>query len=310
MKKVIITAKAHPVLQRSLESAGYTVIFQPALSYEALALLIGDAEGLVVSTNIRVDEALLANAVALRWIGRLGSGMELIDTVSTATKGIRCISTPEGNRQAVAEHALGLILSCMHRIHCSAREVQQGKWRREENRGTELSGKTVGLIGFGHTGCALANLLSSFDVTILAHDKYKFGFGGDLVKEANLEQVQRYADVVSLHIPLTEETYHYADHSFFSALRRKPVFINTSRGKNHDTAALLKAMEEGWISGAALDVLENEQLDQYTASERDLFSKLVAHDNVIVTPHIAGYSREAPERMALQLLQKLGVQPV
>jgi len=309
MKKVIITARAHGLLYDSLKAAGYAVIDKPEMEYEELLRSVDEAEGLVVSTSITVDRRLIDKASSLQWIGRLGSGMDQIDTAYAEARGIRCISTPEGNKNAVAEHALGMLLSLMHRIHRGVQQVKHGEWRREENRGEELEGKTVGLIGFGNTGSQFARLLSSFDITVLAHDKYKYGFGGDRVKEASLEQVQRYCDVVSLHLPLTEETYHYADASFFKALAKRPYFINTSRGKVHDTPSLLKALEQGWIKGAALDVLENEKLKSYTSEEAGHLSRLTSFDNVIITPHIAGYSEEAPRKMAQLLLRKLGIDP-
>jgi D-3-phosphoglycerate dehydrogenase / 2-oxoglutarate reductase len=307
MKTVIVTAPVHPHLLKTLQEKGYTVIYEPNITHSGLLLIINQAIGLIITTRVKIDKPMLDKATQLQWIGRLGSGMENIDEAYALQKNIQCISTPEGNRQAVAEHTLGLLLNLYNNIAKSYNEVKEGYWFRKENTGTEIFGKTIGIVGYGNNGSAFAKLLQPFGVTVLAYDKYKQGFGKDYVQEATIEQIAANADVISFHVPLTAETKQMINDTFLQSLQKQPIILNVCRGKTMDTVALIKALKNEKISGAGLDVLENEKIDDLSEAEQQQLNWLLEQTNVIITPHIAGYTHEAFYNMTEVLLQKLGI---
>ena len=306
-RKVLITAKVHNYLIHRLEEKGFEVNYQPSITYDEVVAAVPECTGMIVTTRIKVDKAMLDRAGHLEWIGRLGSGMELIDVPYAESKGIRCVSSPEGNRDTVGEQAVGMLLVLMNNILKSNLELRQGIWERDGNRATELGGRTVGIIGYGNTGGAFARKLRGFDVEILAYDKYKTGFSDEYVKEATMDELYEKADVVSVHLPLTAETHHLANTAFFASFKKPIRFINAARGKIVNTPDIIAALEAGTIAGACLDVLENEKLATYSAEEKAQFEKLLQMQNVVLTPHIGGYSHEASIKMARIVLEKLHI---
>lgn len=303
--RALITDDVHPLLIEELKGMGYEVDFRPDITAEETANIIAPYSGLIINSKIFCGEELLGKASNLKWVGRLGSGMEVIDMKACEAHGVKYFNSPEGNRNAVAEHALGLLLNILNNISTSYNEVRQGQWIREPNRGTELSGKTVGIIAFGNTGEAFSKVLGGFDINILAYDKYKKGFGNDRVKEATMEEIFATADIVSLHLPLTPETKYLADQKFFESFAKPIYFINTSRGKVVETTALLHAVKSGHVKAAALDVLENEKIQNLSAAEQAWFDALIADTRILLTPHIAGWTHESKRKIAEVVISRV-----
>ncbi len=304
---IIITAPVHEIFTETLSNKGIPFLYQPGILSEEIKPLLNQATGIVVSTHLEVNKSLIDLAPHLQWIGRLGSGMEHIDVAYAKSKNINCISSPEGNRNAVAELALGSLLCLLRNIHSSFDEVKHFQWNRDKNRGTELSGRTIGIVGYGNTGMAFAKLLQAFDVTLLVYDKYRTNINEYGAIPTELTEIAERADVISFHLPWNIETQHFANSSFFNSLKKSPILINTSRGSIVNTASLIEALTHKKVSGAVLDVLENEKLNQLSPTEQLELELLIQHPNTIITPHIGGYSFEATYKMSAVLLEKLGL---
>jgi D-3-phosphoglycerate dehydrogenase len=303
--KVLIAAPVHSVLTEGLTALGYECITDEQITQNTAFNLIRDCKGVITSTRLQLDKELLDAAEKLEWIGRMGSGMEVIDLVYAAQKNIACFSSPEGNCNAVGEHAIGMLLSLVRRITWSQNEIKDGIWRRDENRGMELEGKTVGIIGYGHTGAAFAKKLSGFDVQILAYDKYDGSGIPQHVINCSLDRLCDEADIISFHVPLQADTVHYCSKEFIDCVRKPFILINTSRGQVVDMEALKQGMSTGKIIGACLDVFEQEPLSAMNIEIRNSLYELMKSPNIIVTPHIAGYTFEALYKMSKVLLEKV-----
>ncbi len=305
---VLFLDSAHPSLAAGLESLGYECIFDEESSPDDLAGSMHQWSGIIVRSRFPLDSKLLGHASKLRFIGRLGSGLENIDVTYAESRGIACLNSPEGNRQAVGEHAVGMLLALLNKICLANQEVRQGLWAREKNRGLELRGRTIGIVGYGNTGSAFAGCLSGFGMEVLAYDKYKKGFGGTGVRESSMEEIRERADVLSLHVPYNQETHYLVDRDYLEAFRKSIFVVNTARGKVINTSHLLDALEGGKVLGAALDVLEYEapsyeQINQDALPED--FLQLMKMDNVVLTPHVAGWTHESLVLLATVLLDKI-----
>ena len=308
MRTIYFLDTVHHVLADRLSNAGFSCVDASALTFEQCCEQLKDAEGIVIRSRFPMDETLLRFAPRLKFIARSGAGMENIDEAYCSDRGITLLNAPEGNRNAVGEQALGMLLSLMSRIGVSHNQVRTGKWDREGNRGTELDGKTVGIIGYGNNGSAFARKLRGFDVTVLAYDKYKSGYGDDFVIEATLEAVIRKSDVISFHIPQNSETIHFADQEFFDGLGRSVFLLNLSRGKIVSAKALIRAIESGVVLGAGLDVNEFEKASFETFFEEAMpeeLGYLLQSDKVILTPHIGGWTHESYFRLSDVLADKI-----
>jgi len=306
--KIIFLDSVHPILNERLTAKGYECIDASMLSEADCSNVIKQANGIVIRSRFTLNEAFLKDAVNLKFIARSGAGMENIDEHYCADKNIALFNAPEGNRNAVGEHALGMLLSLLNKLHTADREVRSGKWDREGNRGNELDGKIVGIIGYGNNGKAFAKKLRGFDVKILAYDKYKQNFGDHYVMECTLNAIMENADVISFHIPQNPETLFMANDYFFSQLQKAIYLLNLSRGKIVKTSALVKAMQEGKVIAAGLDVLEYEKtsFEAFNVEKMPEDLKfLIASNNVILTPHVGGWTTESYFKLSNVLADKI-----
>lgn len=303
--KVLITDKVDDLLIHGLQKLGYECDFRVGISQDEVDRIIYQFAGIVITTKTTLYKSTLEKAAKLKWIARAGSGLEIVDVVFAKSKNINCINSPEGNRNSVGEHALGLLLAITHNIVRSSKQTEKLIWNVEENRVTEIAGMTIGIIGYGNSGSSFAEKLKMFGVKILAYDKYKTNFGNEFVKECKLKDLFEQCDVVSLHVPLTNETNHLANENFFNSFKKKIYFLNTSRGKVVDTSALLRAIINEKIIGAGLDVLENENFSSLTSTEKSVLEQLIQTGKTIITPHVAGKSFTSQKRFAEVLLCKI-----
>jgi D-3-phosphoglycerate dehydrogenase len=302
-KNILIVDDIHPIFMEQAEVLGYHCDYQPAIKPEQAFEIISKYEGLVIRSKFLVDKKILDLAKNLRFICRAGAGMDNIDEDYANEKGIKLINAPEGNMDAVGEHAVGLLLNLMNNINNADAEIRAGVWQREANRGYELKGKTVGIIGYGFMGHSFAQKLSGFGVNVIAYDKYKTGFSDQYAREVSMEEIVKHVDIISFHIPLTAETKGLVNDEYLFHFK-KPVFlINTSRGKVVQTKAVLKAIKQGKILGAGLDVLEVEKFP--ALAEQEWFEELRQSDKVILTPHVAGWTFDSYRKISEVMAQKL-----
>jgi D-3-phosphoglycerate dehydrogenase len=303
--RILIIDKLHPSIVPFLEKSGHTVTYAPDITRSEILSVISQYEGLILQSKTKIDPELLDLATSLRFVGRSGSGLDHIDLEDLKRRKITVINSPEGNKNAVGEHTTGLILALLNHFIKSDKEVRSLIWDREGNRGHELINKTIAIIGFGHMGQAVASKLHVFGSRILVYDKYHSGFPQPYIHEATMEEIFAEADIITFHIPLTEETRQMVNESYLSKFKKPFWIINAARGEILDTAALISKLESGAILGAALDVQENEKLSTLTPTQKANLQKLATFNNVILTPHVAGWSQESNVRNNEVLVEKI-----
>ncbi len=303
--KILQLDKNHPLISEQLTAKGFVVEEDHTSSYDEVLEKIADYEGIIIRSRIPLDQNFLTKASHLKFIARVGAGMENIDLETADNLNIQLINSPEGNRDSVAEHVVGMLLILMNRLFIASNEVKNGIWKREENRGDELLGKTFGIIGYGNMGKATAKRLSGFGVEVIFHDILP-DLSDQFATQVSLEDLQKRAEILSLHIPLTSETHYLIDDNFISKMEKNFYFVNTARGKNIKTKALVEAIEAGKVLGACLDVLEYEKssFENLEVENSDL-QFLLDSDKVIVTPHIAGWTQQSKIKLAQVIVDKI-----
>ena len=305
---ILIIDEVHNALIETLFQANYTLDYLPKITSDKVFSIIANYDGIIVRSKMKITSDLIDIARNLKFIARVGAGLENIDTEYAKSKKIKVINSPEGNKDAVGEHALGMLLNLFNKINTANSQVKSGIWDREANRGEEIGGKTIGIIGYGNTGSAFAKKLSGFDVKVLAYDKYKTGFSNNYVKETSLNNLFNKVDIISFHVPLTDETKQMFNSAFIQKFKKNIYIINTSRGEVVNTKDLVSALKTEKIIGACLDVLEYEKLsfeDIYKNNNTPEFNYLISSENVILTPHIAGWTHQSYYKISKIIADKI-----
>ena len=305
--RCLIVDEMHAGIVPGLEKLGIQVDYQPNIQRKEIIQCIGLYQGLILRSKTNIDSEILSKTTQLKFVARAGAGTDNIDEQAMEKMGITLINAPEGNRDTLAEHTIALILSLTNNIVKSDTEVRKKQWKRSENMGDELKGKTVAIYGYGNMGQAVAKRLPAFEVNILAYDKYKSGFSNSTCKEADIDQIFSQADILTLHLPLTSETQNLVNRSFLNKFKKPIYLINTSRGEILSEKALMYHLEKNNIKGAGLVVLANEKLETLTPEEEKTFAYLSGSPKTIITPHIGGWSKESYKRISEVLIAKIKV---
>lgn len=306
--QVLLIDDIHPVLIEMLEKENISIAYHPEYNREDIIKNIYLYDGIIVRSKIKIDKEIIDLGSKLKFIARSGAGMDSIDVEYAQQKNILCINSPEGNRDAVGEHTLGLLLALFDKITKSDKQVRQGLWLREKNRGLEIKEKTIGIIGYGNMGKEFAKRLCGFDCKVLAYDKYKTDYSDQYAKQSTLDELKKECDILSLHVPLTEETKYMVNEEFIHSFNKPFFLLNTSRGKVVKLADLIFALENNKVLGAGLDVLEYENFSNemsFDNKAKEELSKLFAMENTVLTPHVAGWTKESYYKLSYFLAKKI-----
>jgi D-3-phosphoglycerate dehydrogenase len=301
--RILIVDDLHPVFRERAEALGYQVDDRPLITRAETLSIISNYSGIAVRTKFLIDRELLDAGTNLQFVARAGAGLDNIDVAYAQSRNIELLNAPEGNRDAVGEHTVGLLLSLANKFRQADRQIRSGIWDREGNRGWELKGKTVGIIGYGFMGQSFARKLSGFEVDVIAYDKYKTGFTDNFATEVSMEQIVKQADVLSLHIPLTAETRQLVNEEYLFHFKKPIFFLNTARGEITNTQAVIDAIDKGKIIGAGLDVLEVEKYPKL--AEQPWYDALIGSGKVLLTPHVGGWTFESYRKISEVLADKL-----
>ncbi len=303
--KILIIDEMHLSIIPMLEKDRHVVTYSPKITRAEILGQVEEYDGLIIRSKTPMDRELLEKAKNLKFIGRAGAGLDQIDLVYLVTRGIKLFHAAKGNRDAVAEHALGMILALFNQLSKADQEVRKGIWDREGNRGNELAGKTVGIMGYGNMGKAFAKRLQGFKVKVMAYDKFKLGFGDEFVQEVTWEKLKAEADILSVHVPLTPDTQDFFTVEVLESFNKPFWFVNTARGEVITFKTLNEGLDSEILRGAVLDVLENEKFQKFTPEQKSEFEKLALRDNVLFSPHVAGWTFESYEKINKVLVKKI-----